>query len=168
MKPRPSRTINLAKCSKAVRDLNPHLSGASNVGQPAPQHGLAPRLKPSEGSDTPPGASTPKYDSRLEAEFAAYLEREKASSRILHHRYTLLLAEGLRYTPDFAEVHADGRVDFYECKGRFLFGGASASHTRATLTKPRTAAEIFPHHRFFIVTKNKESGGFNIDLCQKL
>ena len=182
-KPRAFRQIDLGKCSEAVRKLNPHLAGASGTANAAPTRpqDCVSALGRVETAEKSPARSCTDFDSRFEEQFNAYLQREKPANAVVHyHRYTLVLAAGLRYTPDFAIVRTEkrydpdlgeevawSRIDFYECKGKFLYRGASKEHTRASLAKPRTAAEIYPQHNFFIVTKT-EGGGFDIQRCKPL
>lgn len=82
---------------------------------------------------------------RTEAEYQAMLRAQYPEAEIKYEAYTLKLANGVRYTPDFAVCHRDRTVDFHEVKGRFIFSRA--------LVKPRVAATTFPHHRFFLAQK---------------
>lgn len=70
------------------------------------------------------------------------------NANIRYEGYTLKLADGCRYTPDFAVEHADGTLEFHETKGAFIFSKA--------LTKPKTAAELFPHR--FVLAQKLKSG----------
>lgn len=79
-----------------------------------------------------------------ERQFEALLKQAFPGQEILYERYTLKLAHDLRYTPDFAVVHRDGTIIFYEVKGAFIRDRA--------LIKPKMAAEMF-NHRFWIAQK---------------
>jgi hypothetical protein len=98
---------------------------------------------------------------RTEAEYERILKAQFPDSNVRYESYTLKLAEGCRYTPDFAVEHKDGRLEFHEVKGAFIFSKA--------LTKPRTAAELFPQ-KFVLAQKikgqwivNDLAGKFSID-----
>jgi hypothetical protein len=142
--------------SAAVRALNPHVFGptAAAGGPQRPVSASLP-VKVAESSKRAVKMT------RTEAQYEAMLRRENPDAQIQFERYTLKLANDCRYTPDFAVIrkaqHADvWMIEFHEVKGAFLFGGATKSATASSLTKPKLAAELFPWHRFFRATKDKE------------
>ena len=84
---------------------------------------------------------------KLEAAYAKHLTNDGVEWR--YERYTLILRhggkgkKGLRYTPDFAFEAPFGGLQFHEVKG----------HKRtAGIARLKMAAEMFPEHRFFLVT----------------
>lgn len=143
LKNRPPRSSR-----QSVRDLNPELFGGA---LPAGRAASGPEAE--KGPSEPKQAPEPKKTG-AEKEFEMILRREYPDCEIKFEAYTLVLAPGLRYTPDFAVEHPDGKLSFFEVKGAFLFKGATKSMTRATLTKPRTAAMLFPH-RFHIAIRSR-------------
>ncbi len=94
------------------------------------------------------GAPKGRQPNRTEREYELILRAQFPHATIRYEAYTLKLAEGCRYVPDFAVEHADGTLEFYEIKGRFIFSKA--------LTKPKTAAELFPQR--FTLAQKTESG----------
>lgn len=91
---------------------------------------------------------------QAESEYELILRLAHPDSKVLYEAYTLKLAPDTRYTPDLAVVTAvreewDGvrsmQIDFYEVKGRYIFAKA--------LNKPKIAAAMFPHHRFFLASR---------------
>lgn len=60
------------------------------------------------------------YRSALEAEYAGQLELRKRAGDVTDYGYeriTLRLPGGVRYTPDFDVLRADGAVELHEVKG---------------------------------------------------
>ena len=88
-----------------------------------------------------------KIKTQAEAEYELILKAEYHDAQILFQAYTLKLAPDTRYTPDFAVVFENGRVDFHEVKGAFVFAKA--------LNKPKVAAAMFPQHKFFLAQKSQ-------------
>jgi len=99
-----------------------------------------------------------KEPNRTEREYESILKAQFPVSQIRWEAYTLRLAARCAYTPDYAVIHADGRVDLHEVKGAFIFSKA--------LVKPRLAAVQFPQHRFFLAQK-KKSGWEITELSSK-
>ena len=63
------------------------------------------------------------YKSKAEVEYAERLEYRKLSGQIRFWRYepfSLVLADGVRYRPDFELVHNDGTIEIVEVKGAFV------------------------------------------------
>lgn len=91
-----------------------------------------------------------------ESDYAALLELRKRSGGDIEwyafEAITLKLAEGLRYTPDFLVMRADGTLEIHEVKG---FWEDDA------LVKIKVAAEKFPF-RFIAQQKvpKKDGGGW--------
>jgi len=97
-----------------------------------------------------------------ERELMMMLQRENPCALIRYEAYTLKLAPQLRYTPDFSVKQLTGnletgRIDFYECKGAFVWSRA--------LNKPKMAAQMFEEHRFFIA--QKRNGKWRIEQIQR-
>jgi hypothetical protein len=84
---------------------------------------------------------------RTEREYEAMLYSQYPYAKIKWEAYTLRLADRCRYTPDWAVVHPDGRVEFHEVKGAYVFP--------KSLVKPRLAAVQFPQHLFILAQKLK-------------
>lgn len=89
-----------------------------------------------------------RMPNKTETEYQRMLQAKFPGSEIRYEKYTLKLAEGCRYVPDFAVEHADGTLEFHEVKGAFVFSKA--------LTKPKTAAELFPQR--FVLAQKLKSG----------
>lgn len=83
---------------------------------------------------------------RTEAEYGLILRAQFPLAEIRYEAYTLRLADGLRYTPDWSVEHPDGRLEFFEVKGVFVFS--------RSMVKPKAAAELFPQ-RFTVAQKLK-------------
>ena len=92
---------------------------------------------------------------KTEAEWATLLTARKQAGDVLWFAYeavTLKLAEGVRYTPDFLVMLADGELEIHEVKGFWK---------EAAKVKIKMAAELFPF-RFVAWRKRpkKEGGGW--------
>lgn len=99
--------------------------------------------------------STPRGQmNRTEAVFASeVLEPLKLGKRIADYKYEsyrLRLANGAWYTPDFDCYEPLGAMVFYEVKG-FI--------REASLVRIKVAAEMYPHHKFIMVFRNKQIPG---------
>lgn len=113
--------------------------------------GAATGLRAEKGT-IPRKAARTREMSGTEREYHAILKRRWTGCEITWEKYTLNLAPGCRYKPDFCVTSAQGQLIFYEVKGKFLFKGAHASATATSLTKPKVAAEMF-RHTFIIAQK---------------
>lgn len=122
--------------SAEVRRLNPKLFGVD------PLKPLATEVFAKANHSKPKG----RQMNRTEREYSMILSRKFPTANIRYEGYSLKLAEGCRYIPDFAVELQDGRLEFHEVKGAFIFSKA--------LTKPKTAAELFPQ-RFVLAQKIK-------------
>lgn len=138
---------------------NPHLSIANPEelgGVPKLDAPSSPVCRPGRGLDAPKVQEKPlepeKKKSRGEVEFELILKAKFPNARVLYERITFKLASRVRYTPDFDVIFPDGRVEFYEVKGKFLFKGAHEDHTRLSKGKARSAADAYPF-RFHIAMK---------------
>ena len=83
----------------------------------------------------------PKFKSKTEARFAQLLDAYKSSGEIYEWRYepiTLKLGSGVRYTPDFLVIAADG-WRLIEVKGEYI--------RPVGRVKYKTAATLFPFVR---------------------
>ncbi len=88
---------------------------------------------------------------KTEQAFHDYLLQFHPVSEIYSQRITLLLANGVRYTPDFL-VRNRGTLAAYETKG-FMRDDAAV--------KLKVAASLYPWITFHLVTK-KKGGGWDI------
>jgi hypothetical protein len=63
------------------------------------------------------------YKSKTEREYAGTLEARKLAGEIRLWRYepfSMELAEGVRFRPDFEVVHNDGHIELVEVKGPYV------------------------------------------------
>ena len=95
---------------------------------------------------------------KLEAEWAMILEARKRAGEIVWYGFEaikLRLADKTFYTPDFAVLALDGKIEIHETKGGFIRDDAAV--------KLKVAAEHFPF-RFYLVRKKskRDGGGFDI------
>lgn len=94
-----------------------------------------------------------------EQAYADMLEHRQLAGELIRFDFesvTFKLADGCRYTPDFAVWMADGTMEFVDCKG----GGPMDEKSRV---KVKVAAEKFPQFVFVIEQKQskKLGGGWN-------
>ena len=93
-----------------------------------------------------------EYDSKLEEQYAWYLELAKTAGRIrdyMHHPFRLRLGKGVTYQPDFLVVRVDDVIELHEVKGGYI--------REKGRVKYMTAAERFPWFQFvFVVGKRGE------------
>lgn len=66
---------------------------------------------------------------------------------------TLKLAEGCRYTPDYAVMRADGTIELHEVKG------SKAIFQDDAKVKVKTCAELFPFRLLVCYPRPKKDGG---------
>jgi hypothetical protein len=86
---------------------------------------------------------------RTEAAYAQQLELRKAAGEIAWYRFEGLkfrLADGCFYTPDFAVMLADGKLEAHEVKGFW---------TDDARVKVKVAAEMYPV-RFVAIRKTRQ------------
>lgn len=102
---------------------------------------------------------------KTEARYAEYLEGEKRAGAVLWYTFegiTLKLAEGLRFTPDFSVLRADGLMELVDVKGRTTRVAASGERKEVAFAmddsrqKVKMAAAIFPF--VFVVAFPSKSG----------
>ncbi len=162
--------VGSLKVSDAVRKLNPGLFGVEKAsmlvseiereaagGEPAKVvrtftvPDVAPKGRRLLKQDT-------KGPNKLEQEFHAFLREEWKPDECLIYAQglTLMLANGVRYTPDFVVVDAADKVLAFETKG-FMRDDAGV--------KVKVAARVFPWIKFHLVTKRrkKDGGGWAIE-----
>lgn len=99
------------------------------------------------------GRLKPGVQNSTEAEYAALLELRRQSGEIAWYAFegvTFKLAADTRYTPDFAVMLADGRMEMHEVKG-FWRDDAKI--------KIKVAAEMFPFRFVALKKRSKKSGG---------
>lgn len=101
------------------------------------------------------------YRSKTEANYAAHLDlmAKMEAAEIDSWRYeavTLVLARGVRYTPDFlVKSSAGDYVSFHEIKGR---KGAGFWALPVGKVKVRLAAALFPWWKFYVVWPGERVG----------
>lgn len=90
---------------------------------------------------------------RTEAAYATTLEAARNAQEIVWYAFegvTLKLADGCRYTPDFAVLRADGVMEMHEVKGYW---------TDDARVKVKVAAEKFPFVFKAVYKQPKKDGG---------
>ena len=90
---------------------------------------------------------------KSEAAYAVTLEAARNAREVLWYQFegiTLKLADGCRYTPDFAVLRADGVMEMHEVKSYWI-GDAK--------TKIKVAAEKFPFVFKAVYKQTKKDGG---------
>lgn len=92
---------------------------------------------------------------RLRGEIVAW-DFEAVTFVLVHKRGTV---QGVRYTPDFRVITAEGYIDFHEVKG----GGGL--FTKDSRIKVKLAAEKNPWHHFYVVKPRavKDGGGWLVE-----
>lgn len=95
---------------------------------------------------------------KTETAYAQELEARKNAKELLWYAFegvTLKLADGCRYTPDFAVLMADGTIEMHEVKGYW---------TDDARAKIKVAADKFPF-RFIAVYRQakKDGGGWKVE-----
>lgn len=114
-----------------------------------PRNHLGPCQKPGEGQK-PRRAKAPN---QTEREYEAMLRRQFPDADIRWEAYVLRLADRATYSPDFSIQHPDGRLEFAEVKGSYVFPKA--------LVKLRIAAEMFNHR--FVLAQRLKGGEWKIE-----
>lgn len=109
---------------------------AQITGQAKPAPVVKPMLRQS---------AAPKLN-KTEAAWGDYLRASMPGRPVLAQSITLRLANGCRYTPDFAAINWCGAPAFYEVKG-FMRDDAAV--------KIKVAAAQFPAWAFWLVWKSK-------------
>ncbi len=107
--------------------------------------------------ETPRLRQSSKGPNKTEAAFAAHIRSLYPSSTIYEQEVTLVLANGLRYTPDIFFPGRGVKPAFYEVKG-FMRDDAAA--------KIKVAAWVHSWADFWLVTKRtrKQGGGWQIEI----
>lgn len=93
---------------------------------------------------------------QTESRYAELLEARKLRSEIISWDFesiTLKLADGCRYTPDFAVWNADGTIELVDVKG----AGPVDPKSRV---KIKVAAERFPQFCFVMAQERPKKAGF--------
>lgn len=96
---------------------------------------------------------------KTEAAFAAELDLWKKAEEIVEYwfeRVTFLLADDLRYTPDFMVLDHAGRFKFYEVKG-FMRDDARV--------KARTFVQLFP---FPLIVVRRKAPGWEYEQMRRI
>lgn len=119
--------------SESTRRLNPHLfGGVPSPKLPASDDG--PRMRQDRG---------PKLN-KTEAAFVGWLALKFPALQIEREGVTLLLANGCRYTADFAVFNPGGDIVLYEVKGGKFWDDA--------VVKLKVAANKYPRIAFWLAT----------------
>lgn len=87
---------------------------------------------------------------KTEAAFNEFLQAHSPEARIYVQGVTLLICNGVRYTPDFFVRHPAGDQHAYEVKG-FMRDDAAV--------KLKVAASAYPWIQFYLATKRKLKDG---------
>lgn len=90
----------------------------------------------------------PKFKSKAESEYFFMLQQRERAGEVLWFRYegvTLVLADGVRYTPDYFVLLANRELECHEVKGGYI--------RPDSMVKLKLARSLFP---------------FRFRLCQKL
>lgn len=130
----------LPHASAATRRLNPGLFGPGGVSSHPPagekpgNKQESPRLRQKRGP----------RENKTEAAFAAWLRARNADCQVEREGITLLLANGVRYTPDYAVISQDGRVTLWEVKGPHAW--------EDSMIKLKVAATRFPRFEFWLAS----------------
>lgn len=147
------QSISEIPMSATTRALNPHLFGAPVVVPvitDVAQVGKA-RLR-----------QATKGPNKLEREFEAHLRKTwegVAFVTVQAQGLTLVLANGVRYTPDFI-VSRPARVEEGECEAFTLLAYETKGFMRDDAgVKLKVAARLFPWIKFYLVTKRKKKAG---------
>lgn len=95
--------------------------------------------------ERPAGAPRRGRLNKTETRYSQRLDADVKDGRIARWRFegvTLRLADGARYTPDFAVTLPDGRLEMHETKGGFI--------REAAMVRLKVAAELFPEFEFIL------------------
>lgn len=100
----------------------------------------------------------PGQMNKAEAAYAAHLELRKAAGEILWYAYepfSLRLADGAWYKPDFGVMLADGEIECHEVKGHW---------DTAARVRIKVAADKYPF-RFVAMQRRakKDGGGYAVE-----
>ncbi len=121
------------RASASTRALNPGLFGAAGTPAPAVEEG-SPRMRQNRG---------PKLN-KTEAAFAGWLAAQFPDLQVEREGVPLLLANGVRYTADFAVFNPAGDLGLYEVKGPHAW--------EDSIIKLKVAAARFPRIAFWLAT----------------
>ncbi|SDU13621.1 hypothetical protein SAMN05444156_2174 [Verrucomicrobium sp. GAS474] len=102
------------------------------------------------------GAGTDRKMTKEERAYERILEARKNKGEILAYGFEstkLRLAYNTTYTPDFEVTMPDGRTEFHEVKGGYIYDGA--------LDKFKMAAAQRPWNRFLLIQKGVIKYDFN-------
>lgn len=95
---------------------------------------------------------------KTEARYAQDLELQKRAGTILWYKFegfTLTLAPGARFTPDFAVLHCSETLEFHEIKGFWR---------EAARVRIKVAASLYPFKFIAIqAVKQKDGGGWKVE-----
>lgn len=123
----------LSNCNEATRRRNPHLFGASEAVTIAKDIGTVPPKTRLRQSSKP-------LMNKTEGRFAAHLAALDPHEKWHAQAVTLLLASGVRYTPDFLSFKL--RLA-YEVKGKWA--------SDDSIVKLKVAARVYPELQFVLV-----------------
>jgi hypothetical protein len=144
---------NELKGSKSFRELNPQVFGLPGVSKVTQAYRAPAEKKRIRQSS--------KGLNRTEQEFHDYINNDEDDLDPIHTQsVTLLLANGVRYTPDFIAIsgcNGELSVRAYEVKGYMRDDAA---------VKIKVAARLYNWITFYIATKRakKNGGGWSIEV----
>lgn len=127
-------TARFPRVSESTRKLNPGMFGVERVESTAAK----PRLRQERGEKL----------NKTEAAFANFLPTIAHDCAVYAQSITLKLANGVRYTPDFATIDRAGRLSLYEVKGYMRDDAA---------VKIKVAATQFARADFYLATATDKS-----------
>lgn len=131
---------DLSFVGEATRRLNPEVFNLARVPAPACELDYAtlisPKLRQNRGPKT----------NKTEAAFESWLRAKYPGVQIEREGITFLLANGLRYTPDYAAFNPDRSLVLYEVKG-----APGAKVWDDSIAKLKMAASKFPTIEFWLV-----------------
>lgn len=96
-------------------------------------------------------ALAPTFDSQLEADRAQFLfglQLAGAVWQYVHHPFSVEIAPGCRYTPDFLVQWQDGLITIEEIKGSL-----KQKNARDSITRLKVAAAKLPMFRWLLITR---------------
>ncbi len=138
--------MSLPTCNETTRRLNPQIFGTAERAQKIIQDTVAPRMKQNRG---------PKLN-KTESAFQDHLRATFDGSQIEREGVTLLLANGVRYTADFADFNFEGRLTLWEVKGEHAWDDA--------IVKLKVAAARYPRITFYLASFKRKTGLWRIEL----
>lgn len=140
--------------------MQAQIAAQLNGNAPGPKITIAASYPPPLGAGPKRLRQSSKAPNKTELAFAAHVRACYPDAVIYEQQVTLVLANGLRYTPDLFFPGKGARPAFYEVKG-FMRDDAAA--------KIKMAAQVHRWADFFLVTKQgRTCGGWDIQVILPL